>query len=103
MQVEGLIRLMEGEHVGPFNLGNPGEFTMLELAEVITLTSIPSFATKPLFSCKCVTSVGRLEPYHVDSHFACKPTTSSRCITSVNVFEAYPHVEWRNFSSVSYI
>ncbi|KAA3485287.1 UDP-glucuronic acid decarboxylase 5 [Gossypium australe] len=31
--VEGLIRLMEGDHVGPFNLGNPGEFTMLELAE----------------------------------------------------------------------
>jgi hypothetical protein len=25
---------MEGEHIGPFNLGNPGEFTMLELAEV---------------------------------------------------------------------
>jgi hypothetical protein len=25
---------MEGEHVGPFNLGNPGEFTMLELAQV---------------------------------------------------------------------
>lgn len=22
------------DHVGPFNLGNPGEFTMLELAEV---------------------------------------------------------------------
>ncbi|KZV32351.1 UDP-glucuronic acid decarboxylase 2 [Dorcoceras hygrometricum] len=33
--VEGLIRLMEGEHVGPFNLGNPGEFTMLELAKVV--------------------------------------------------------------------
>jgi UDP-glucuronate decarboxylase len=30
--VEGLLRLMEGEHVGPFNLGNPSEFTMLELA-----------------------------------------------------------------------
>lgn len=28
------MRLMEGEHVGPFNLGNPGEFTMLELAQV---------------------------------------------------------------------
>lgn len=27
---------MEGEHVGPFNLGNPGEFTMLELAKVGT-------------------------------------------------------------------
>ena len=25
---------MEGEHVGPFNLGNPGEFTMMELAQV---------------------------------------------------------------------
>ncbi|CAK9201379.1 unnamed protein product [Sphagnum jensenii] len=33
--VEGLLRLMEGEHVGPFNLGNPSEFTMLELAEVV--------------------------------------------------------------------
>ncbi len=28
------MRLMEGDHVGPFNLGNPGEFTMLELAQV---------------------------------------------------------------------
>ena len=28
------MKLMEGEHVGPFNLGNPGEFTMLELAKV---------------------------------------------------------------------
>ncbi|XP_019197436.1 PREDICTED: UDP-glucuronic acid decarboxylase 2-like [Ipomoea nil] len=33
--VEGLIHLMEGDHVGPFNLGNPGEFTMLELAKVV--------------------------------------------------------------------
>ena len=29
------MRLMEGDHVGPFNLGNPGEFTMLELAKVV--------------------------------------------------------------------
>ncbi|KAJ8445988.1 hypothetical protein Cgig2_017491 [Carnegiea gigantea] len=33
--VEGLVALMEGEHVGPFNLGNPGEFTMLELAGIV--------------------------------------------------------------------
>eukprot|EP00270_Netrium_digitus_P005026 TRINITY_DN1653_c0_g1_i3.p1 TRINITY_DN1653_c0_g1~~TRINITY_DN1653_c0_g1_i3.p1 ORF type:complete len:432 (+),score=88.40 TRINITY_DN1653_c0_g1_i3:147-1442(+) len=33
--VEGLMRLMDGEHIGPFNIGNPGEFTMLELAEVV--------------------------------------------------------------------
>ncbi|RVW54534.1 UDP-glucuronic acid decarboxylase 2 [Vitis vinifera] len=41
-QVEGLIRLMEGEHVGPFNLGNPGEFTMLELAQVVQETIDPN-------------------------------------------------------------
>ncbi|XP_059072911.1 UDP-glucuronic acid decarboxylase 2 isoform X1 [Cryptomeria japonica] len=40
--VEGLIRLMESNHVGPFNLGNPGEFTMLELAEVVKETINPS-------------------------------------------------------------
>nr|AMM04376.1 UDP-xylose synthase [Albuca bracteata] len=40
--VEGLMALMEGEHIGPFNLGNPGEFTMLELAEVVKETIDPS-------------------------------------------------------------
>ncbi|KAF8396761.1 hypothetical protein HHK36_018392 [Tetracentron sinense] len=33
--VDGLIRLMEGEHTGPINIGNPGEFTMQELAETV--------------------------------------------------------------------
>jgi hypothetical protein len=28
------MALMESDHIGPFNLGNPGEFTMLELAQV---------------------------------------------------------------------
>ncbi|XP_077214998.1 UDP-glucuronic acid decarboxylase 1 [Tasmannia lanceolata] len=42
--VDGLVALMESEHVGPFNLGNPGEFTMLELAEVVK-TTIDSSAT----------------------------------------------------------
>ncbi|KAL0866073.1 hypothetical protein Bca101_045191 [Brassica carinata] len=40
--VEGLMRLMEGEHVGPFNLGNPGEFTMLELAKFVQETIDPN-------------------------------------------------------------
>ncbi|RYR51024.1 hypothetical protein Ahy_A06g026079 [Arachis hypogaea] len=40
--VNGLMALMDGEHVGPFNLGNPGEFTMLELAEVVKQTIDPS-------------------------------------------------------------
>ena len=34
--IEGFVRLMNTEGVtGPVNIGNPGEFTMLELAELI--------------------------------------------------------------------
>jgi UDP-glucuronate decarboxylase len=34
--VEGFLRLMEQDKtIGPINIGNPGEFTMLELAELI--------------------------------------------------------------------
>lgn len=35
--IEGMIRLMESDpaFTGPVNIGNPGEFTMLELAEMI--------------------------------------------------------------------
>lgn len=39
--VAGLMALMESDHIGPFNLGNPGEFTMLELAEVVKQTIDP--------------------------------------------------------------
>jgi UDP-glucuronate decarboxylase len=47
--VEGLRRLMDSpeEVTGPINLGNPGEFTMIELAEaVIRLTGS---ASRPVF------------------------------------------------------
>lgn len=33
--VEGLMRLMNNDYVGPINLGNPGEYTILELAKTI--------------------------------------------------------------------
>ncbi|MDJ0772998.1 MAG: SDR family oxidoreductase [Mastigocoleus sp. MO_167.B18] len=33
--VEGLIRLMNNEYIGPINLGNPDEYTILELAQTI--------------------------------------------------------------------
>lgn len=33
--IQGMVAVMDGEHAGPFNIGNPGEFTMLELAEVV--------------------------------------------------------------------
>jgi len=41
--VDGLLRLMEREEIGPVNLGNPGEFTIRELAEkVIAMTGSKS-------------------------------------------------------------
>jgi UDP-glucuronate decarboxylase len=33
--VEGLTRLMNGDFIGPVNIGNPGEYTILELAREI--------------------------------------------------------------------
>jgi UDP-glucuronate decarboxylase len=49
--VEGMVRMMDTEDfIGPVNIGNPGEFTMLELAElVIRLTgSSSSIVFRPL-------------------------------------------------------
>ncbi|HYH18987.1 MAG TPA: UDP-glucuronic acid decarboxylase family protein [Azospirillum sp.] len=50
--IDGFVRFMgtPEEHTGPLNLGNPGEFTMLELAEkVIRLTGTTSrIVHKPL-------------------------------------------------------
>ena len=49
--IDGMVRMMETEDfTGPVNLGNPGEFTMLELAEkVIALTGSSSrIVHKPL-------------------------------------------------------
>ncbi len=50
--VEGIVRMMNGpdEFVGPVNLGNPGEYSMLELAEsIIRLTGSKSgIEFKPL-------------------------------------------------------
>ena len=34
-EVRGLVDLLESDHVGPMNIGNPKEFTMLELAELV--------------------------------------------------------------------
>ena len=31
--IEGMIRLMNGDHTGPINIGNPGELTIRQLAE----------------------------------------------------------------------
>jgi dTDP-glucose 4,6-dehydratase len=34
-EVDGLLALLDSDHVGPVNIGNPDEFTMLELAELV--------------------------------------------------------------------
>ncbi|MGF1602292.1 MAG: UDP-glucuronic acid decarboxylase family protein [Thermosynechococcaceae cyanobacterium] len=48
--VDGLIRLMNGDHIGPINLGNPDEYTMLELAQQVQDLVNPDVAIefKPL-------------------------------------------------------
>ena len=34
-EVRGFLALLDGEHTGPINIGNDGEFTMLELADMV--------------------------------------------------------------------
>ena len=48
--IEGLIRLMNGDHTGPINLGNPDEFTIRELAELVRMQINPELrmVEKPL-------------------------------------------------------
>lgn len=44
--VDGLIRLMNGEHSGPINLGNPEEYTILQLAETVQKAINPGASIK---------------------------------------------------------
>jgi len=44
--VEVIIRMMNSEHTGPFNIGNPGEFSMLELANLVKELVDPSIQIK---------------------------------------------------------
>ncbi len=37
--IEGILRLLASDYVGPVNLGNPDEITILQLAEVIQAAS----------------------------------------------------------------
>ncbi|GAB4229211.1 MAG: SDR family oxidoreductase [Stanieria sp.] len=48
--VEGLMRLMNNEYIGPVNIGNPGEYTILELAKTIQTMVNPNteLVYKPL-------------------------------------------------------
>ena len=34
-EVRGIVGLLESEHIGPMNIGSPGEFTVRELADLV--------------------------------------------------------------------
>jgi len=41
--ITGILRLLRSDHVGPMNIGNPQEMTLLEMAKtIITLADSPS-------------------------------------------------------------
>lgn len=40
--IAGMVAVMDSDHTGPFNVGNPGEFTMLELANEVKAVANPS-------------------------------------------------------------
>jgi UDP-glucuronate decarboxylase len=44
--VDGFIRLMNGEHTGPVNLGNPDEYTILQLAQAVQQMVAPDVAIR---------------------------------------------------------
>ena len=48
--IEGMIKLMNGKHSGPINIGNPREFTIRQLAELVRERINPELKiiTKPL-------------------------------------------------------
>ena len=48
--VEGMMRMMNGDYIGPVNLGNPDEYTILELAQAVQQMVNPDVAIefKPL-------------------------------------------------------
>src|SRR5207302_11167698 len=49
-EVRGILALLDSDHVGPMNIGNPNEFTVLELAQrVLEVTGSGSqFVYAPL-------------------------------------------------------
>ncbi|KAG7637801.1 unnamed protein product [Arabidopsis thaliana] len=44
--MEGLKRLMAGDKSGPINIGNPGEFSIVELAETVKALIKPDVEIK---------------------------------------------------------
>lgn len=53
-----MVSVMDNdEHIGPFNIGNPGEFTMIELAEMVREVVNPNVEVRPGRAGACVVVV----------------------------------------------
>ena len=46
-EIRGIVALLESDHVGPVNIGNPDEFTILELAEAVIDVTGSKSADRP--------------------------------------------------------
>ena len=57
--IEGMIRMMDGpdDFVGPVNLGNPEEFTILELAQLVL--ELTGSRSKLVYQCRCRSTTPR--------------------------------------------
>lgn len=77
-EVDGLLALLESDHVGPMNIGNPDEFTMLELAEIVL--DVTGSASELVF-----------EPIPVDDPRQRRPDIS----LAERVLGWHPHVDLR--------
>ena len=59
--IQGMVKMMDNNtQIGPFNIGNPNEFTMLELAEVVKEVVNPS--TNIIFMENTADDPGRRQP-----------------------------------------
>jgi len=69
--IEGIIRMMNdsrGDFLGPVNLGNPGEFTMLELAQmVLEMTAVRAGLCTDLSPRTTPPDVRRISPLRSES------------------------------------
>jgi len=67
-EVDGILRLLHSTVTGPVNIGNPGEFTMIELAELVieltdsssTITFLPLPQDDPTQRCPDITRAREL-------------------------------------------
>lgn len=67
-EVGGILRLLDSTVTGPVNIGNPGEFTMIELAELVieltesssTITFLPLPQDDPTQRCPDITKAREL-------------------------------------------